>query len=621
MVDELENSCHSHAHKPLYDMALPLETIQSTTKSLLCEVTQKRVDAEKLLLSLINGVPSSSMSSITRFQLMQAVNGMPLASLGDIARFGVVDGLIEQFNPLLNSDAVHAVQGKSRVWLQWCTLEDRLESIVAHISLALRNPTSKFNQDAALQEIQAKRTWSVHEHPDWLLFEVEGRIRIRPRQFEITKQALATPGSIQQLNMGEGKTRVILPMIWLHLTRARSSVVRSHFLTALLSEAKEYMQHRISASLLCRRVYTMPFDRDVELSEGRLQRMSATLASCQQNQGMLMIAPEHRLSLHLKCRESQQGTNVKSGTTMLRNVTEQFRMFDVFDESDVVLNHNYQLVYAIGVGSSLPSGASRWNAAQALLGALAHHPTLLSNLTKSKAATLTREALGTSSYPRLQLNAGNQLAAAIPEMMSKLASAVMTDPPHELKWMLLEQDVGRKKKLLSCMISKEVNTTKALKWLRIPASQQEDILALRGFLAHGVLEHCLKKRFRVEYGLKRSGQKHLAVPYLAADTPSERSEFQHADCQILLTILAHYHDGLGEKDMKRSVEVLLQLGPSARQASYSRWLAAGIDVDESTRSDLDNVDKLDLSNTKLLQQAYHAFRKNPEAINFFLNNC
>eukprot|EP00882_Tetradesmus_deserticola_P023299 GHRQ01025352.1.p1 GENE.GHRQ01025352.1~~GHRQ01025352.1.p1 ORF type:complete len:119 (-),score=47.40 GHRQ01025352.1:254-610(-) len=68
----------------------------------------------------------------------------------------------------------------------------------------------------SLQELLVHRTWDPAAHPKWLVFEVEGQLQIRPAQYDIAQHLLANPGAIMQLNMGEGKTRVILPMLALH---------------------------------------------------------------------------------------------------------------------------------------------------------------------------------------------------------------------------------------------------------------------------------------------------------------------------------------------------------------------------------------------------------------------
>lgn len=73
------------------------------------------------------------------------------------------------------------------------------------------------------------RTWDVALHPQWLVFEVEGRLQIRPDQYTVAQALLdgAGPdgrGPVAQLNMGEGKTRVILPMLILALADGKTLV-------------------------------------------------------------------------------------------------------------------------------------------------------------------------------------------------------------------------------------------------------------------------------------------------------------------------------------------------------------------------------------------------------------
>ncbi len=72
------------------------------------------------------------------------------------------------------------------------------------------------------------RTWDPAQNPQWLVFEVEGRLQIRPQQHAIAQLLMGHPGAIAQLNMGEGKTRVILPMLALHWADG-SRVVRGRF--------------------------------------------------------------------------------------------------------------------------------------------------------------------------------------------------------------------------------------------------------------------------------------------------------------------------------------------------------------------------------------------------------
>lgn len=69
--------------------------------------------------------------------------------------------------------------------------------------------------------------------------------------------------------------------------------------------------------------------------------------------------------------------------------------------------------------------------------------------------------------------------------------------------------------------------------------------------------------------------KRMAVPYRAADTPSERSEFAQPDVAIVLTLLSYANDGLLKEELKQAVEQLLGKGETAQRDHYGQWLAQG----------------------------------------------
>ncbi len=72
-----------------------------------------------------------------------------------------------------------------------------------------------------------ERKWSAAAHPQWLVFEVESQLQIRPLQYTLAHMLMqGRDGAIAQLNMGEGKTRVILPMLLLALADGERVVSR-----------------------------------------------------------------------------------------------------------------------------------------------------------------------------------------------------------------------------------------------------------------------------------------------------------------------------------------------------------------------------------------------------------
>ena len=201
------------------------------------------------------------------------------------------------------------------------------------------------------------------------MFEVEGGLQIRPVQYDVAKKLMDDPGSVVQLNMGEGKTRVILPMLILHWARRNSAgeqkLLRITALTALMHELFDFMHRHLCATVLLRRIFVMPFHRDVQLQVQDIQVMISSLDFCRQSGGVLLVAPEHRLSLQLKWHELRlQGETEKC---KLLSQLADMPVRDLLDESDEVLRHKYQLIYAVGSPMPLPQGPERWETATALL--------------------------------------------------------------------------------------------------------------------------------------------------------------------------------------------------------------------------------------------------------------
>ena len=162
--------------------------------------------------------------------------------------------------------------------------------------------------------------------------------------------------------------------------------------------------------------------------------------------------------------------------------------------------------------------------------------------------------------------------------------------------------------------------------MEIKAVQINQLLALRGFLAWGILERCLILRHRVDYGIdeRRGIKRRVAVPYRASDTPSERAEFKHPEMLILSTTLSYFHDGISRSEMKEAATVLLSLGPNAQKEEYNLWFKSAketISINPKQLAALDSVDKLDLTNESQLSLLHEAFRYNMAAIEFWLNNC
>jgi hypothetical protein len=353
-----------------------------------------------------------------------------------------------------------------------------------------------------MKELTSHRSWDTNNHPYWLVYEAEQRIRIRPEQFQVANHLINNNGHVIQLNMGLGKTRVILPMLILYYSYQNSyrHIPRLHILSTLLGEVCDHFYSTLGASVLRGRLFTLPFRRDVELNSQRVQSILDVVSHCRQERGFFVVAPEHRLSLELKVKELQLDGQQEISKSLGRVVSSCWQ--DVYDEVDEILHHRYQLVYSIGAVNPLPDMIYRWMAAQALL------KLLRSKTCQINGIVVVMKDKERESFPWITVEDNVDRG----DFARKMTGYLFDQPPVEFAWLTNHT----KREEMIKVISKPSTNPMDLE-SKLSQEHFKVILALRGLLAHDTLLHCLKKRYRVDFGLIYSNsRKKLAVPFRGA---------------------------------------------------------------------------------------------------------
>lgn len=141
------------------------------------------------------------------------------------------------------------------------------------------------------KENELHSNWLPSEHPEWLLFEIEQNLGIRRIQIEIAKRMINPPAigsqhSVMQLNMGEGKTAVIVPILASVLSDSKTvcqiTVLKSLYATNLKS------LRQCLGGMLNRRVYTFPCRRDMPIG-GCVADMLTMYEECKRSEGKTLI--------------------------------------------------------------------------------------------------------------------------------------------------------------------------------------------------------------------------------------------------------------------------------------------------------------------------------------------
>lgn len=216
--------------------------------------------------------------------------------------------------------------------------------------------------------------WKPSEFPESLLLEVESGIMIREVQEEIARH-MRSPSSnenaVMQLNMGEGKSSVIVPIV----AAALADGTRLIRVIVAKPQSKQMFQMLIAklGGLLGRRIYHMPFSRALRLQVSQADAIGKIYRDCMVNRGILLVQPQQILSLKLMGLECLATGNESVGRSLLE--TQHFfdtQSRDIVDESDENFSVKFELVYTIGTQRPIELSPERWTIIQTVLDLVAH---------------------------------------------------------------------------------------------------------------------------------------------------------------------------------------------------------------------------------------------------------
>jgi hypothetical protein len=412
--------------------------------------------------------------------------------------------------------------------------------------------------------------WDPLNYPETLLLEVESGIMIREVQEEIAKQMRAPPGqvnAVMQLNMGEGKSSVIVPIIAALLADG-TKLVR---VVVAKPQAKELFRTLVSklGGLLNHRIYHMPFSRSLRLTESDASQIAKLYKGCMGQAGVLLVQPEHMLSFKLMGIECNEPGRDEVGRLLLS--TQHFfnqHSRDIVDESDENFNVKFELIYTMGMQNSIELSPERWRLIQRLLTMVAK-ATLNVQTQLPESIEISHNQKG--RFPRTRLLRLDAQKLLISSIAHEICEVGLPGFP-----------IGRQKKEVRRSVLNYISEAN-LSSDQIASvegdssffteSTKGPLLLLRGLLAEGVLGFTLhQKRWRVNYGLdtNRFPETRLAVPYRAKDNPAARAEFSHPDVVIVLTCLSYYYGGLSNGDLSLAFEHLVRSDQADDE--YDEWV-------------------------------------------------
>lgn len=456
--------------------------------------------------------------------------------------------------------------------------------------------------------------WDPILHPDWLLLELENGILIRQEQANISKEMIepsSGANSVMQLNMGLGKSSVIVPIVACALAD-KKKLCRVVVLRALSKQMMELLGRKLGG-MINRRIFFLPISRALQISVEEAKQLRKIYKSCMDCGGVLLVQPEHLLSFELMGLDMALSGDKDAKAGKIINDTQEWLVQnsqDILDESDEILNVRFELIYTVGRQKPIDFAPDRWILIQRVLEIL---NSKVQDLDQEYQRDLELEKLpGNGSFARFRV-----LRPTASDILLKRTARCICD--QGLPGLSLFHFTKRDRDLLYRFITDPKVNEKDLKGLRNSAFATEPIkkglLLLRGLFAHGILHFVFsQKRWRVNFGLdlKRSS---LSVPYHGKDVPAARSEFSHPETSIIMTCLAYYYKGLSESQAMECFRELLKSDNS--HGEYERWMKNCSDVKERFKH-LNGVNLSDFHQWH--ENIYLHLRRSKEMTDFYLNH-
>lgn len=460
----------------------------------------------------------------------------------------------------------------------WASIPEEWKGVLAQLAISISQVQTSERLSKALHQSPqvllrelsgaAPRSWDPCQFPDSLLLEVENNLRIRPVQVDIASAMTKTPdgkNATMQLNMGEGKSTVIVPKIAVWLADG-SRLVR---VIAGKPQAQQMFYVLVSklGGLLNRQVYRLPVSRSTSLSTYTVQTIMETCQQCIRTGGILLAQPEHILSLQLMTiQKAIDGEKALAESLWKTHAFLEEKTRDIVDESDENFSTKFELIYTMGTQRIIEHSPRRWTMIQEVLGIVLRYAR------ETKKAYPKGIEIGLavhSSFPIIRFLDQKASDDILRQAAENICETGLCGFP------LSHETPGMRRNLLRyisiCETDRE--SQEAVEQSPFWSMHSSSVLLLRGLFARGVLDFVFgQKRWRVNYGLDptRVPITQLAVPFRAKDSPSARSEFSHPDVVICLTCLSYYYGGMRNDDLQLSLEHLIKSDQA--DAEFEEWV-------------------------------------------------
>lgn len=413
--------------------------------------------------------------------------------------------------------------------------------------------------DSALRE---ERNYNPEENPTMLIYEYYSGFRLRAKQVKTITEMTIKPGTetknlVNQLIMGSGKSKVILPL--LAYLNSHGKNVPFIVVPDMLYETNLEDMRIFSGELYKQEVETIHFKEGESLTVSKCDEILETLQRVKNNRSycLLNATTVHSLHLHFKEIVKELADNIPNITNEQQERYEKIKQIihifrnegdAIIDEADMVLDCLKEVNFSSGIRNPLSDETQR-----DLREIFIH---LLRDPKLNKFLKLEKE----TETPFDVKKYNEEIKPLLAEMLLDLAKCQTLKTEEQkviLNYLLRDPSI---KAIPDTFKNADIETQR--------------LLSLGKELIHTLFPLALQKNCDEHFGLSKIYALNMAIPYTRTNNPSEGSEFSSPYETMIYTMLHYSRKGVSDEQIKLMIKEL-------KESALSEF-SAGIPLEQTT---------------------------------------
>lgn len=203
MITELRDSWEVHSMSSMTKLSQPLEAVRQSITSALEQLNSNISETERSL----------EQEFVRQFQI--CVTKTRMAASRAIGVVGLLPLRVQIRESLLKKSGSNILkffsdeaQDEYRERLILLLDPNVMRTMLGRIANAVAATTAADTAaiEKILQDLRSlPRSWNIRDNIEWLVFEFEQQLKIRPEQYALARHLIDNPGDVVQLNLGSAK--------------------------------------------------------------------------------------------------------------------------------------------------------------------------------------------------------------------------------------------------------------------------------------------------------------------------------------------------------------------------------------------------------------------------------